>query len=100
MWNQVQEGFSALYDAQCTDTEEAACGEGQECLQLTRGDLEEAAALLDDFETKEAIGRLKEWLKNPLAPKMRERLKSALEALEDEFDEEKAIALLREEGGN
>lgn len=100
LWNQVQEGFSALYDAQCTDTEEAACGEGQECLQLTRGDLEEAAALLDDFETKEAIGRLKEWLKNPLAPKMRERLKSALEALEDEFDEEKAIALLREEGGN
>lgn len=100
LWNQVQEGFSALYDAQCTDTEEVACGEGQECLQLTRDDLEEAAALLDDFETKEAIGRLKEWLKNPLAPKMRERLKCALEALEDEFDEEKAIALLREEGGN
>lgn len=98
LWNQAQEGFSALYDERCTDKEEAVCGEGQECLQLTRDDLEEVAALLDDFETKEAIGRLKEWLGNPLEPKTRERLKNALEALEDEFDEEKAIALLREGG--
>lgn len=98
LWDQAQEGFAALYDAYSADAGETVCGEGQECLQLTRKELEEVAALLDDFETKEAVGRLKEWLGNPLDAKMRERLKSALEALEDEFDEEKAIALLREGG--
>ncbi|MCX4341502.1 MAG: response regulator [Lachnospiraceae bacterium] len=100
LWNQAQEGFSALWEKYDQDVEDVVCGEGQECLQLAQEDLEEVAALLDDFETKEAVGRLKEWLASPLEPQMRELLKSALEALEDEFDEEKAIALLRKEGGN
>lgn len=100
LWEQAQEGFSALWDARGTVSEEVVCGEGQECLQLTQEDLEKAAALLDDFETKEAIRQIKEWMGSPLLPEMRERLKNVLEALEDEFDEDKAIALLREEGGN
>ncbi|MCM1267730.1 MAG: response regulator [Bacteroidales bacterium] len=95
LWEKAQEGFTALWNARGADQEEAAAAEGQECLALTQDDLEKAAALLDDFETKEAIGQLKEWLANPLVPKMREKLQSALEALEDEFDEEKAITLLR-----
>lgn len=96
LWNQAQEGFQALWEAQSKDEEEAVCTEGQECLQITRDELEQAAALLDDFETKEVIGRLKEWLSSSLEPAMRDRLKAVLEALEDEFDEEKAIALLRD----
>ncbi len=100
LWNQAQEGFSALWEKYNQDAETVVCGEGQECLQITREELQEVAALLDDFETKEAVGRLKEWLANPLEAQMRECLKSVLEALEDEFDEEKAIALLRKEGGN
>lgn len=98
LWNQVQEGFAALWEKWNKDEEEIVCGEGQECLQLTQEELEEVAVLLDDFETKEAIGRIKEWLGSALEPEMRERLKNALEALEDEFDEEKAIVLLREGG--
>lgn len=100
LWNRAQEGFSTLWETWGADTGEVAGGDGQECLQLTKEDLEKAAALLDDFETKEAISLIREWMANPLEPKMRELLRSALEALEDEFDEEKAIALLREEGGN
>ena len=100
LWNQVQEGFSELWEKYNKDTEEAVCGEGQECLQITQEDLEEVAALLDDFETREAVGKIKEWMANPLESKMRECLKGVLEALEDEFDEDKAIALLRREGGN
>lgn len=96
LWEQAQEGFAALWDARSTDSEEVVCGEGQECLQLTQEDLEKAAALLDDFETKEAITQIKEWMGSPLLPETRERLRSVLEALEDEFDEDKAIALLRE----
>lgn len=99
-WNRAQEGFSALWEKYNIDTDETACGEGQECLQITQEDLEEIAALLDDFETKEAVSRLKEWMAAPLESRMREYLRGVLEALEDEFDEDKAIALLRKEGGN
>lgn len=100
LWEQAQEGFQALWNARGTDEEAAVCGEGQECLQLTQEDLEKVAALLDDFETKEAIEQIREWMGSPLDPEIRERLRGVLEALEDEFDEEKAIVLLREEGGN
>ncbi len=100
LWEQAQEGFTALFNARSADAEETVCAEGQECLQLTQDDLEKVAVLLDDFETKEAIRQIKEWVGSPLDPEMRGRLKGVLEALEDEFDEEKAIALLREEGGN
>lgn len=100
LWEQAQEGFLTLWNARGTKAEETVCGEGQECLQLTQEDLEKAAALLDDFETKEAMEQIREWLGSPLDPEMRGRLKGVMEALEDEFDEEKAIALLREEGGN
>ncbi|MCM1103823.1 MAG: response regulator [Clostridium sp.] len=73
-----------------------AAGGGKEPLQLSRDDLERAAALLDDFETQEAIGLLTEWTGYALEPETDARIREALTALEDEFDEDKAIRLLRE----
>lgn len=68
----------------------------REVLRLTQEDLEQAALLLDDFETEQVIERLKAWLGSPLEREMYERVKNVLTALEDEFDEDKAIGLLRE----
>ena len=62
--------------------------------------MEQTALLLDDFETEQAIERLKEWLESPLEREMQALVKKVLTALEDEFDEDKAISLLREKGGN
>ena len=73
---------------------------GGEVLQLSQSDLEEVAALLDDFETEKAIEKLKNWISNPLEQSMYEHIKDVLIALEDDFDEDKAISLLRENGGN
>lgn len=90
--------FTKKYGA--GEEEKYQVAEGGEILPLSESDLEIVAALLDDFETNQAIEQLKEWMKNPLEPEMHERIKNVLIALEDEFDEEKAIELLREKGGN
>ena len=70
---------------------------GGEVLKLSQNDLEEVAALLDDFETDQAIEKLKDWIGSPLEQEMHERIKNVLIALEDDFDEDTAIKLLREE---
>ncbi|MCM1158711.1 MAG: response regulator [Bacteroidales bacterium] len=99
VWDKTLEGFR-LYCESCggeSDEEaEAVSSEGKEPLQLSRDDLEKVAVLLDDFETQEAVRQLKTWIDCALEPEMHERIKDALTALEDEFDEEKAIRLLRE----
>lgn len=98
-WDQTTKGFQVFYE-ECRkengEQSDAGNTDPKEALALTRDDLERVAALLDDFETKEAIGQLKEWLGCSLEQDMRERVESALAALEDEFDEEKAMSLLRE----
>ena len=70
---------------------------GGEVLKLTQSDLDEVVSLLDDFETDKAIEKLKNWIGAPLEQEMYERIKNALIALEDEFDEYAAINLLKEE---
>lgn len=98
VWDNTLEGFQ-IYCESCMGEGgkyEAVSSEGKELLQLSCDDLEKVVVLLDDFETQEAIGQLKEWIGQVLEPEMYERIKNALIALEDEFDEEKAIQLLRE----
>ena len=68
-----------------------------EVLKLSQGDLEEVASLLDAFETEKAIEKLRYWISNPLEQGMYEHIKNVLITLEDEFDEDTAIRLLREE---
>ncbi|MCH5263976.1 MAG: response regulator, partial [Lachnospiraceae bacterium] len=68
-----------------------------EVLKLSQSDLAEVVALLDDFETDQAIEKLKNWISSPLEQEMHELIKNVLIALEDEFDEDLAIKLLKEE---
>ena len=53
------------------------------------------AALIDDFKTDEAAEQIKEWLHSPLHQDLRRRLTDVLAAIEDEFDDDKAIWLLK-----
>ncbi len=120
LWEHTLEGFRELCGSKAqkdasgeqedtaglTETENvrakgiADAEDSRKVLRLTQADLEQTALLLDDFETEQAIERLKEWLESPLEREMQALVKKVLTALEDEFDEDKAISLLREKGGN
>ena len=104
VWENTLAGFEELLSV-CGKEESdkyaaAAAADGEEAFLLSEDDLETVAALLDEFETQQAIERLQEWIQKPLEPSMHERIKNVLIALEDEFDEDKATELLREKGGN
>ena len=101
LWDKTLTGFERFMESYGPEETEKyqAAAEG-EILSLSESDLETVAALLDDFETNQAIEQLRDWISHPLKPAMHERIKNVLTALEDEFDEDKAIALLREKGGS
>ena len=101
-WENTLAGFEELLSVcgkEESDKYAAAAADGEEAFLLSEDDLETVAALLDEFETQQAIERLQEWIQKPLEPSMHERIKNVLIALEDEFDEDKATELLREKGG-
>ena len=102
VWEHTLTGFEKLLnDCGKGETDQygaVAAGDG-ETVKLSESDLETVALLLDDFETQKAIEQLKDWIQKPLEQPMYERIKNVLTALEDEFDEDKAIELLREKGG-
>ena len=103
VWENTLAGFEELLNVcgkEESDKYAAAVADGEEAFLLSEDDLETVAALLDEFETQQAIERLQEWIQKPLEPSMHERIKNVLIALEDEFDEDKATELLREKGGN
>ena len=102
VWENTLAGFEELLNVcgkEESDKYAAAVADGEEAFLLSEDDLETVAALLDEFETQQAIERLQEWIQKPLEPSMHERIKNVLIALEDEFDEDKATELLREKGG-
>ena len=98
-WEKAHNGLQEFYGRyRAEDDKYGMVSEnGGEVLELSQSDLEEVAALLDDFETEKAIEKLKSWISMPLEQGMHERIKNVLIALEDEFDEDTAIKLLREE---
>lgn len=108
VWETTLEGFQGLMhtygkeDDDRYDGTEAGYGApdggGADALQLTENDFEKVASYLDDFETDKALAQLREWIGSPLEPATRERIRNVLIALEDEFDEDKATALLRNNG--
>ena len=102
LWEKTQEGFQEFYKGYRQDDDKYGMinNVDGELLILSQEDLDQVAALLDDFETAQAIEKLHEWIDQPLEQEMHARVKEALIALEDEFDEYKAINLLRENGGN
>lgn len=96
VWDKTLDGFEMVYGRYGEEKDKYEAVSGNEILHLSPDDLEQAAALLDDFDTENAIAMLKNWIQHPLEEKMHERIKNTLIALEDEFNEDKAIALLRE----
>ena len=102
VWEETQEGFEEFYGGYRQNNDKYAIinSTDGDMLLLSQDDLEKVAALLDDFETEQAIERLHEWINQPMEQKMHARVKDALIALEDEFDEYKAIDLLRGNGGD
>ena len=68
-----------------------------EILQIPDGELDEVIRMLDEFQTDEAVEKIKEWLASPLTEEMYAMLCEALSAVEDEFDADKAIAILKRE---
>ena len=99
-WNTTLEGFDLFYHSQCGD---AADGEADdalpegECIEISADDMAKVAELIGNFQTSEAVTQLKDWLKSPLEQDVRSRLKEALAALEQEYDEDKAMDILNGE---
>ena len=97
-WDNTLEGLQEFYGRYREEDDKYGMVNGNdgEVLKLSQNDLEEVAALLDDFETDQAIEKLKSWIAFPLEQEMYELIKNVLIALEDEFDEDLAIKLLKE----
>ncbi len=98
VWESTLEGFEKYVEEQGGDEDDgygAADGIAGETLQLSESDFEKAAAYLEEFETDRAIAQLREWIAAPLERSMHDYIKNILIALEDEFDEDKAIELLK-----
>ena len=102
VWEETHEGFLEFCSRyrQNDDKYGMIDSVDGEMLILSQDDLDKVAALLDDFETAQAKEQLHEWITQPLQQEMHVRIKDALIALEDEYDEYKAIDLLRGKGGN
>ena len=98
-WESTQEVFEEIYAKYISAQKGADTAKSGEMLELSQGKLDEAAALIDDFETEEAAERIREWLNSPLKTDMRRRLEEVLWAIEKEFDEDKAIELLKKQEG-
>ena len=98
VWENTLEGFEKYVEEQGGDEDDgyvAADGIAGETLQLSESDFEKAAAYLEEFETDRAIAQLREWIAAPLERSTHDYIKNILIALEDEFDEDKAIELLK-----
>lgn len=95
-WESALAVFEAIYEKYACEPAEEEAPEGN-ALVLPQEKLNEMAALIDAFQTEEAVKQIKAWLKNPLQSDRRQLLKDVLSAIEDEFDEDKAIELLKGE---
>ena len=98
VWEETQEGCQIFYGEYRKSDEKYSMvsSDDGEVLHLSQDDLDKIVELLNDFETDQAIDQLKEWISQPLTQDMHARIKDALIALDDEFDEIKAINLLKE----
>ncbi len=95
-WARIHGVFDELYHLYRSDEEEKyAAVESGELVEITPEELETVASLLDEFQTDQATEQLKSWLECHLSPQMHDRIRGALLALEEEFDEDKAIEILR-----
>lgn len=94
-WEHAMKTMNEIYNRYAPKQEETGVSDSGELLELSQEALDETAELIDRFKTDAAVSRIKDWLKNPLPQDMRQRLTEALAAIEDEYDEDKAIEILK-----
>ncbi len=95
-WGRCRQSLEAFYHEYREDKEENyTVAEGEEIYEIPADEMDEVLKWLDEFQTPQAIERMKEWLAKPLEPKMHDKVRNALRAVEEEFEEEKAISLLK-----
>ena len=95
VWEATLETLKEIYKRYAPKQEKTDIPYNGELLELPQEKLDEMVALIDDFKTDAAVGQIKEWLKNPLPWDMKQRLTNALAAIKDEYDEDKAIEILK-----
>ena len=95
-WETYRQRFDALYHEYRPEEEEkyAAVSDGEE-IEIAQEEIDQVVKWLDEFQTDQAVEQLKAWLASPLAPQMHEKIKNALLAIEEEFDEDKAMEILK-----
>ena len=96
VWNETLEGFGEFYRSQMGDAADdgGIAADDGECFEVSQEDMTEAANLIINFETSKATQQLSDWLKKPLRQEVRKRIKDAFNALDKEYDEDKAIEIL------
>ena len=96
-WENALEIFEAIYEKYACEPAEVEGAQEGNVMELPQERLDEMAELIDAFQTEDAVKQIKEWLKNPLQSDRRQLLKDVLSAIEDEFDEDLAMELLKGE---
>ncbi len=100
-WETARETFESIYKKyaaapqETAVLEETADLEEQKPLELPQEKLDKTAALIDDFKTDAAVEQIKAWLRGPLRQDTKRLLTDVLAAIEEEYDDEKAIGLLK-----
>ena len=94
VWNETLEGFGEFYRSQTGAADDEIVADDGECFEISQDDMTEVANLITNFETSKAVQQLSDWLKKPLKQEVRKRLKDAFNALDKEYDEDKAIEIL------
>ena len=99
-WKRAREGFQAFYRESGREqepaliTEDPVTDKESGAFQVAPEEIAEAVSWIDAFETEKATEKMKEWLEKPLVPEQRTLISDALTAIEEEYDEDKAIEIL------
>ena len=99
-WAKTREGFQAFYRENGMEKEDVPAAEAPvtdedgQTFRVAPEEIEEVVSWIDAFETEKATEKMKEWLEKPLVPEQRTLISDALAAIEEEYDEDKAIELL------
>ncbi len=95
-WERCRQSFDVFYHEYRQDEpEKYAAVSGDETIEISQEELDRVIKLLDEFQTPQATEQMKAWLEQPLNPEMHRKIRDAVLAIEEEFDEEKAIEILK-----
>ena len=95
IWDSANAEFTDIYREHRRDaSEEDAVDADGGALALTQEDFAHVAALVKNFEFDQAIAGLREWLRHPLDAETHRRVQDALTALDQDFDQDRALELL------